>query len=125
MLTIGGPALLKRYGREEHYSSARILATLTACGLRGEFDEYAVAMFASQQDFVHFSGTLALGSPHRTERDALRASLIRRYHALRKEIAERYNERDYRFLPRPTRDATWTPAYWSEFGDGHGFRWYR
>jgi hypothetical protein len=125
-LTTCGPALLTRYGREEHYSTARILATLAACGLSGEFTEYAFAMFASQQAFVEWSGTAALSAPHRTERDALRPGFVRRYHALRKEVAERYNERNYRFLPPPVSYETWTPDRWSAMGSrGHDFRWYR
>lgn len=125
-LSTCGPALLARYGREEHYSPARILATLAACGLTGEFTEYACAMFASQQAFAEWSGTVALSALHRTERDALRSGFFERYRTLRKEVAERYNDQSYRFLPPPVSDATWTPNYDSGvMHEGHGFRWYR
>lgn len=118
--------MLARYGREEHYAPARILATLAAFGLTGEFAEYAFAMFAGQQAFVEWSGTVALGAPHRTERDALRAGFIERYRALRKEVAERHNDRNYQFLPPPVSYDKWTPDYdsWVPHG-GRDFRWYR
>ena len=118
------PALLHaRYGAESEYSAARILTTLRVNGLAMKYADYACAMFAGLEEFVRWAQTTSADAAHdggprvhpyrhaeRLELPPSRDECTTRYGRLRREVAEQYNDGDYRFLPAPEpRGEQWVP----------------
>jgi len=120
-------ALIARYGAEDHYSPARVVATLKAVGLELEHREYACAMFARTQEFVEWARREAAAVTFVKPSDE---KLRERYAALREEVAEKHNGGSHAFLPKggdsydsvsPARGRTGIPS----IDAASNFRWYR
>ena len=136
---------LRRYGFEEHYSTGRVLATLSAARLSAEFRDYACALFAEEEQFIDW----ALSEHQRARKvpswirkatrrqDELRplfpsaAPPSRRqarelYRRLRAEVAERYRHGSLEFLPRrgSARSSDLSPLRDSPYAES-AFRWYK
>ena len=135
----------RRYGFEELYSTARVLATLSAAGLSDEFSEYACALFAGERDFVEWAlneQRRELKVPSWIRKQTHRRGGIRSrfpstaplstsqarelYRSLRDEVAERYNHGRRGFMRRPSASfGDVSPLESSSYSEGGDrFRWY-
>jgi hypothetical protein len=90
-----GPALIARYGEDEHYAPGRIRRTVSTLKLSERFVVHAVAMYASADQFV---------DDLRDGERADAAGLRKLYAMLRSDAAELANGASFRFLPKVWHD---------------------
>jgi hypothetical protein len=90
-----GPALMARYGIDDHYTPRRVRRTLTELKLSERFAPHAVAMYSSAEQFV---------AELDTAEDADARGLRTLYAMLRSDAAELANRGSQRFLPKVWQD---------------------